>query len=385
MGTFFALNCLVISYAVLFLGSEGYTESSAGMLIAGAAVAGCILQFISGRIADRNPKWYWKKQLILFAAIVIVISVLRIIPFHSAWWAGLSYGLMIIAIFLMMPLVNGTSFYYSKRGAKVNFGIIRGIGSVSFAVISYITGFLAKKQGTGILAWITGILAVLFLAAVIIMPGKDKYTEPEPEEAAVRKQAALGDLLKTYPAFFIMAGAIALVLVFHNIVSSYLVRIVGEAGGSSESLGAALAVAAVSELPVMFLYSRIAKLPGASSKRLILVACGFFALRSVMFILAQSVVMIYIVQFLQCVSFALLVASKSTYAEECMKQGDKTTGQAVMSMTDSFGMVAGTLLGGFLITNSGIHTMLITASVIAFAGFGVALIAALKKESGAVN
>lgn len=383
MAIFFAQNCLVVSYAVLFLEREGYADSGVGLLIAGAAAVGGVLQFFSGRLADRYPKWYWKRQLVLLAGFLVLIAFLRLIPFYDRWWIGLNYGLLIVSVLLMMPLVNSTAFYYSRRGARVNFGIIRGIGSLSFAVVSFGIGFLARRHGNGILVWVAIVLAVLLLAAVLLMPGREKYPEPEREENPVSGKTGIGRLLKTYPRFFLMTAGITLIFVFHTIVSSYLLRIIEGVGGSTGNLGIALAIAAVSELPVLFLYSRIAKLPGASAKRLILIACAFFALRGVMFILAKSIFVIYVIQFLQCVSYALLTAAKATYAEESMKQSDKTTGQAAMSMTESFGVVAGTLLGGFLITDTSVHNTLIVATVIAFAGLGVTVLAAAEKKTKA--
>lgn len=382
MAVFFGLNCIVVSYAILFLGNAGFADGKAGLLVTVSAVIGGFFQFLFGRLADTNPKLYWKRQLLIFSICMLIISLLRLIPLSALWWHALTYGLMIVLIFIMMPMVVSASFFYSSHGIKVNFGVIRGVGSLAFAVVSYLSGFLADKHGPSILIWITIIFAAVLFLVVLIMPGKEKYPDARPDAIAeiISRKSMVGSLFKTYPWFFVMAFAIALIFVFHNIVSTYLIRIIESVGGDSGNLGVALAIAAVSEIPILFLYSRLAKLPKASTTRLIFIACAFFALRGVLFILAGNVFMIYVIQFLQCVSFALLAGAKATYADERMKAEDKTTGQAAMVITETFGMVAGSLLGGLLIAHAGVKLMLIVATAIAFAGTIIALIVAIKEK-----
>lgn len=65
---------------------------------------------------------------------------------------------------------------------------------------------------------------------------------------------------------------------------------------------------------------------------------------------------------------------------ECMDSEDKTTGQALMSFTDAFGAVAGTVIGGLLINQGGVRHMLWAGVLIAFAGTMITFLAAVREK-----
>ena len=119
---------------------------------------------------------------------------------------------------------------------------------------------------------------------------------------------------------------------------------------------------------------------------LITAACFFFVLRGFLFMAASGVMMIYFVQLLQSVSYGLITAAKANYAHEALPAEENNTGQAVMSMTDSFSIVAGSLIGGLLLSGGGTDLMLQAGTALAAAGMIVAFIAARKgKTEGNIN
>ena len=175
-----------------------------------------------------------------------------------------------------------------------------------------------------------------------------------------------------------MAAGLSLLLIFHNMLNTFFIRLIESVGGDSRSLGISLAIAAIAELPVLFLYSRISRNGKRSSGLLLPVSCGFYVIRGILYLFAANVVMIYLIQLLQSVSFGMMVAAKATYADECMAPEDKTTGQALMTFTDAFGAVAGTILGGLLMNQGGIRFLLLAGVFFALAGTVVTLSAALR-------
>lgn len=91
---------------------------------------------------------------------------------------------------------------------------------------------------------------------------------------------------------------------------------------------------------------------------LIGVAGCFFVVRGILYILATNVMCIYLAQLLQSVSFGLILAAKANYANETMNPEDQNFGQSSMAMTESLGLVGGSLLGGFLADRAGVNMML---------------------------
>ena len=100
-----------------------------------------------------------------------------------------------------------------------------------------------------------------------------------------------------------------------------------------------------------------------------------FFISYILSIFATSVIIIYAVQILQSVTFALLIASKTHYADEGVGEEDKATGQSIMSMTEASGMVLGSAVGGWALSLGGINLMYIVG--IGFAVVGSLLVLAM--------
>ncbi|MBQ7069898.1 MAG: MFS transporter [Ruminococcus sp.] len=381
MAAYYSMTCVLLSYIAYYLGSVGISDLSISILIGLSCAAGGVLQIAAGRIADRDPRWNWKRIMLLIGTGEIILAVSRLLISYQGWQC-FAYGLMIVFQLIMMPMVNLASFYYPAKGIPVNFGVARGIGSAAFALVSFLTGKLTEMSGSGSLLIITVVLSALFLAAVWIMP-YDENNERSADKVQSTDHAPKTKLtyfVRKYSVFTSVTVGITLLFVYHNMVNSFFIRLVEAAGGNSKSLGIALAVAAIAELPVLFLYSRISGERSNASVWLLVIAGSFFVIRGVLYIAAASVTMIYFIQLLQSVSYGLAIAAKATYADESMAAEDKATGQALMTFTDAFGCVAGSVIGGVLLDIGGIGLVLKIGLLIAFIGTIIMLITAIKGQ-----
>jgi PPP family 3-phenylpropionic acid transporter len=123
----------------------------------------------------------------------------------------------------------------------VNFGVARGIGSAVFAVSSFLIGKLAAMLGSNCIPAISTVLSALFLASVLLMPeiSAPAGTESEGsshEDTGKGKSMQLTDFLKKYPVFISMAAGLSLLLIFHNMLNTFFIRLIESVGGDSRSL-----------------------------------------------------------------------------------------------------------------------------------------------------
>ena len=412
MGSFYAMNCTIISFSAYYLGKLGYKDKITGLVVALACFIGALLQVICGRVADKNPKWYWKNQLIIFAVVGLVLTSMLLF-INNLFVSGIIYGILILLILLIMPMTNTACFYYSSRGVPVNFGVVRGVGSVVFAAASFLVGKTTAGWGMKAVPITALFFGIIFLLTVLSMPqasadnrskrssdgqpqgstdsASKGATESSPSDSSdnqpelsaigtteIKKELSSENnkgFVRKYPVFIVMAVSITLVLVLHNMVNIYLIRIVERVGGDSGSLGTALGIAAIAEIPVLFLYSKVAGKKEKSAATFILIACAFFVLRGVLYIFATNIIMIYFVQLLQSVSYGLIIAAKASYADQVVEREDETTGQSVMTVTDAMSTVSGSLLGGILVDNGGVILMLWVGVAMALCGTVVAFLA----------
>ena len=97
LGSFYSMNCVMISYSAYYLGIIGLSDKVIGSLIALACLSGAFLQVIAGRVADKEPRWYWKNQLILYGMIILLLMFSLLFLKHTGLIA-IIYGMIILLI-----------------------------------------------------------------------------------------------------------------------------------------------------------------------------------------------------------------------------------------------------------------------------------------------
>lgn len=366
-GSYWASFCVIYAFATVFLLSRGFESSMIGVIIAAGNILGVILQPMVASIADRSEKISLHKLTAMLSVIMILLLVLLYFVPNGLLAVAVLFLLTDTFLQVIQPLINSVSVYYVNQGVSVDFGSARGIGSLSYAAASYILGIVVEKFGTRSIL-MTGILvALVLLVTVLSMPvlsssAASRLGEKEPEQ----NDAGLIIFAGRYKNFMLTLAGITLLFTFHNMNNAYLIKVIENVGGTSADMGRMLSIAAVTELPVMFLFSRISK--HFKSSTLLMVSSAFFAIRAAGFMLAGNVMTMYLAAMLQIGSFALYIPSSVYYVNETMLDQDKFKGQAVMTATNTLGGVFGSLFGGFLIDNAGVGAMNTVCFAMAAAG-----------------
>lgn len=369
-----------LGYTAFCLGEAGFGAGAIGALTALYGLISALLQPMLGRVADKSRRIGWKTLLLVLSALcAAALAVLYGVS--SGVWTAVLFGLIAVLINCMLPMINTAYFYYENKGEKLDFGIARGLGSGAYAVMAMLLGAGTVKFGTGAVPMAgLPVLAVLFLT-VWALPYQKKVVQSvraDQEERAVSHTS----FVRKYPAFCVMTVGCAILLSVHNLNGTFLIQILERVGGDSSNLGTALAIAAVLEVPVLFFFTHIVK--RVPESWLLVISGIAYVGKSLILMLAPNVGMIYVAQLMQPFSYALYASANVYFTNRCMDEEDAATGQALMSMTSPIGSVAGNLLGGWLIDQSGIPLMLEVTCVIAVAAAVVIAAAALmqRKQGG---
>ena len=366
-GSYWASFCVIYAFATVFLLSRGFESSMIGVIIAAGNILGVILQPMVSSIADRSEKISLHKLTAMLSVIMILLLVLLYFVPNGLLAVAVLFLLTDTFLQVIQPLINSVSVYYVNQGVSVDFGSARGIGSLSYAAASYILGIMVEKFGTRSILMAGILVALVLLVTVLSMPvlsssAASRLGEKEPEQ----NDAGLIVFAGRYKNFMLTLAGITLLFTFHNMNNAYLIKVIENVGGTSADMGRMLSIAAVTELPVMFLFSRISK--HFKSSTLLMVSSAFFAIRAAGFMLAGNVMTMYLAAMLQIGSFALYIPSSVYYVNETMLDQDKFKGQAVMTATNTLGGVFGSLFGGFLIDNAGVGAMNTVSFAMAAAG-----------------
>ena len=366
-GSYWASFCVIYAFATVFLLSRGFESSMIGVIIAAGNILGVILQPMVASIADRSEKISLHKLTAMLSIIMILLLVLLYFVPNGLLAVAVLFLLTDTFLQVIQPLINSVSVYYVNQGVSVDFGSARGIGSLSYAAASYILGIVVEKFGTRSILMAGILVALVLLVTILSMPvlsssAASRLGEKEPEQ----NDAVLIVFAGRYKNFMLTLAGITLLFTFHNMNNAYLIKVIENVGGTSADMGRMLSIAAVTELPVMFLFSRISK--HFKSSTLLMVSSAFFAIRAAGFMLAGNVMTMYLAAMLQIGSFALYIPSSVYYVNETMLDQDKFKGQAVMTATNTLGGVFGSLFGGFLIDNAGVGAMNTVCFAMAAAG-----------------
>lgn len=375
---FYIVQVSVLGYTVYFLAENEYTAAQISILMGVFGIVAAITQPTLGYIADKNKNIDFKTILTCIGLLVIILFIALYCFYQRKIAIGLLFGTVYLSTNNMSPFINSSCFYYTDRGFNVDYGIARGCGSFSFAVVSYILGNFMHKYGARLVAVNGMVSSIILFIFIIIMPRlKDAGIVVKKETKIKSKDTFRTNIIMKYPSFFLMVLAVIFAMCFQNSDCGYMINIIKELGGDSSQLGLANAIAAMVEIPIMFLISKLLK--KINVKKMILIACGFYIIRAFVFHI-NSMTAIYVAQVLQMLTFAILIPSAVYLSDDMMQEEDKNKGQTFIGMAATTGLILGTFVGGQLLSIGGTDLLEIGCIVITIISFIFALLGNIVKN-----
>lgn len=366
-GVFNGTTCIASSFATYFLFSRGVSDHEIGIIIAVAYISATLIAPFLGRLVDKSARISSKTLIVFLAALQIFVSIILLFNVPTLF-ASIIYCVLIMNVYLIMPILNAVSFQYGKKKIKIDFGIARGFGSLFFAITTFALGRCTGIWGANVIPIASIILNfVIFILAFRILPNEPLFGLKEIDSSDQVTRITGGAFIKKYPLFFVMLLGITLIMLFHNMSMLYFIRIVENVGCGASEMGIAISIAAVLEIPALFLYTKINK---HISTRTLLIFSGFsFFLKGTLFCLAGNIWIVYLAQVLQLTSFGIMAAARVYYTHEVVDKEDEVTGQTFMNWSDTISSVLGSTIGGFLMSFSGgITVVLLVGTIICLIG-----------------
>lgn len=366
-GCYWMGSSALMGYASVYLLGKGFTNTQIGLLTAVGCILSAVLQPALASYADRPESPSVRTMLLGTNLVQLVLTIGLAVTADSSSTVvrTLLYGVGITMLMLMLPFVNSLGMETIRQGKDLDYGIGRGMGSVAYAIASWMLGRLTAAFGADVIPIWAIALTLLFLFCVFTFPFKKEVQKAEAgqKKASADSPAAF---LKRYPSFAVVLLGCILIFTSHNLINSFNYQIAMAKGGGSGEMGNAMTISAVCELPTMFFFGYLLK--KKSSVFWFRLSGLFFALKCVGTFLAFNIPTYYAVQPFQMLGFALMNVACVYYVDGIMEPQDSIKGQAYMAMTITVGNVISSLVGGWLIDAAGVGAMLICASLAAFIG-----------------
>ena len=374
---YWLLFCPGIAYMNTFLTFRGQTPAAIGLISAAAGTVSALVQPALGKLADQNEHFSWKVQLCFMAFLCALCNILMF-PVKNLTATSMLYALFFMLLYAMMPFLNGAAFYYETCGINLNFGFARGMGSLFYAVGALLMGKCVAEYGAQLIPAISAAVSALLVILGASMPYRKNFAAVQTASVRNEKTASPVEFFQNNPGFIMMLVAFALLITFHNMTNTFMLQIVQRAGGADTQMGAAVALAAVTELIPLFMFSKLIK--KFSSAGLLFTSAIFFFLKAVMLFAAHSMDAIYFAQSLQMLGYGLFTPASVYYAKEAMTPDKKMQGQSLLAGAITLGGVIGNLIGGVIIQNSGVEADLLTGVFVTLAAAALVGAFGLKRK-----
>lgn len=373
-----------LSHLSVFVAPDGTVRTGAvGVVLSGISVLNILGQTLLGGLVDRSAKLDEKKAIRLCMMLTVLFGVLVLATPDTTVLKAVFTALCSACSWISVPMLNAMAFLYEQDGQKINYGMCRAAGSVSYAIAANILGRLWASLGRDVVVYYTMIMSLLTLAAISVMPdAPEKAAEAVPDKTTELSYRAY---FRRYRGMTLATLALIPVVFSLSLTGSYNARFIASiigpeaaaADGAVEAVqGNGSFISAMCELPTMFLFSRLMDKFGV--KKMLGFAGIMYAVRLVVLYLADSVGMYYFAMSLQMFTFAIMLPATVYLVNYACLPQDRNKGQSLIMAAETAASLLASLLGGQLFQIMGEKQVLLVGVIVSAVG-AVSLIAALTR------
>jgi MFS transporter, PPP family, 3-phenylpropionic acid transporter len=350
-------------YLPVFYQDTGLSLGQIGLLGSVAAATGLIGSPVWGALADRHPR----SRLVLpaAAAVTALASLALALADHPLGVAAAAIA-MAVGLSGIAPVLDARALE-TVAGENARYARLRVWGSISFVVVVWLTGFLIERAGIASMF----VVYVPLLAATgvvgLLLRGRGSAVPPLPRLESiglVLRQPQLRPFLLA--AFVVWSASMAI----NGFFSIHLLDL----GAPGELVGAAWAIGAAVEVPIMWAFPWLAARAG--TRRLLIAGATALALRALVLPLVGDPVPIALTMLIHGTGFGLLLVGGVTYVSTHAPAGAAATAQGVLTaVVFSLSMIVGPGLGGLIAGAFGLPAMFVVAAVAGVIAVGMLTIA----------
>ena len=264
---------------------------------------------------------------------------------------------------------------------SINYGMIRGSGSLTYALSAQIMGMVTIALGHGVRLWLGGGFALLAALTAATFRSARRIRQASTVEAPTRQLngAEAFRLIFSSKQYCLLMGVSFFLLLSNASMTTLSPLCIRDFGGTTAQIGTASAMGAASEVPGMFLMGYIMR--KIKQKKLLVLSSVIYVLR--MFITASvgTINGLIYVQLLQGITYAVLLPVSISYLSQIVDERVRSTAVTTYTaITASLTGILGNLItSAFLAMGLSAQNALIFFAFSALLGFALALYGSVHK------
>lgn len=365
-----------MSYASNLLYTYGFSDSQISALLGIATALSFVLQLAVAELINRFRRLKVYGCIAVMAGVIMAANMVLLIPAVPETAAVAAFGTVCMVLQMVPSLTNAIGMDAIGRGSPTNYSIARGMGSLGYSVMAYVTGLLVRRMGT-VMVPVLGVCtaaALLGSAVWYHFAGEGGL----PEVAETKKMKKEGNFLAQNPRFALTLLGCILIGFSHNLPCNFMYQIMLSKNCGAGEQGIATAISALVELPVMFCFPALRR--WMRCDKWLRLSTVFLVVKPVIILLAGGPAGIYAAQATQMLGFGLYTISSVDYAGRVVGLEESVRAQSYLGATVTVGALAGLATGGVICQMFGVDAMLLVSALAACAGGIIILLTAQKTE-----
>jgi MFS transporter, PPP family, 3-phenylpropionic acid transporter len=352
-------------FLALYLESHGLTPSEIGVTLAIMAVARIVANPVWGHLADATLGRRTALQIgaLGAAAAAILLDLADGVPAVGAAGAAL-------AAFMVSTGPNIDSIALEHLGADrmADYGRIRGWESLSYAGACFALGLVLESLGV---RWAMTAYAIACLAVVA---WSFTVERDRPHRLVGHgRLGTVGAVFRAAPRLWGFLAAAFLVWTGFNAAWNFIGLRIADRGGGPLLIGVGTALGGLVEVPMMRGSSRWQRRFGL--RTLYAAGCAVYALAFILWGSISDPRILAVLTVFEGMAFALLFTTGVVIVGRLVPSTLYSTGNSISQMV-AFGLgpILGAGIGGFVYQRVGAFALFASASLLALAAAGVALL-----------
>ena len=349
-------------FAGIWLQQKGMSSEQIGIINAVPVLVMLVLNLVVGRIADKADDW---RQVIVLGALAAGIIPIGLFFVRDFWGILLFWTLAAIPIASIGPVADAATMRMTRRNGT-DYGVIRAWGTVGYMAVIFLTGYLVVWFGSDIFL---PLFIGLALLRGLVSIGLPRFRAPGHEHTLTTKSGA-GRLLEVMKPWFLLP-LIGWSMVFgtHLILNAFSALLWKEQGIPADVIGLLIALGALSEAAMMFVFARFVR--RFSARSLILCSALVSALRWATMGFSPGVEILFGLQLLHSVTFAMGFMGCVHFIANWTSEDIAAEAQSFFQVLQQAMSVIALVAFGWLVGLMGAKAYLVAA---AFAALGGALV-----------
>ena len=376
--SFWMSLCAAVSFAAVYLKALGFSNTELGLVMAVGNVLGSLTGPVLASLAEKRRNLTTAGlNLPLFALRALCLGGLFLFAGHTLLCAAI-YALYMAGMIAVNSLNLKFCVDAERRGMALDYGKARAAGSLAFVLASALLGVLVEQLSHVSLLWAGLAILAIQLAANALTAAVLRRSPLLPRAETERKSASLPAFLRGEPRFALFLLGSILLYFSHNTVTNYMINLVRNVGGDTETMGYLNAFMAIVEIPVMLLFRHFAR--GRRVSVLLQLSVGIFLAKALAYALAPNVPLLYAATLLQAPSFALYTCAIVPYVSAVIAKENAAKAQSLAFSMTTLGAVGASLVGGWLFDHCSVLLTLLVGAAVCAAGVVLCVLTVKKTE-----